>query len=97
MFVAVLDRSSSSSLLVPLEFMVNDLTVNWDPAVESERSSSSILFNVSGGSTDSNVSCRSVLIESNPGPLNSSKSSSGVSGVGGGDAARPDPAAQCLV
>lgn len=94
MFVAVLDKSSSSSLLVALGLIVNDLTVSWDPVVESDGSSSSILFSVSGGSTESKVSCKSALIESNPGPLNSSKSSSGVSGVGGGDEARPDPAAQ---
>lgn len=51
--VAVSDSSSSPSLL---GFILTDLTVNWDPVVESEVSSSSIFINVSGGSIESNVS-----------------------------------------
>lgn len=96
-FAGVSDKSSSSSLLS--EFItIIDLTVNCDPVVESEGSSSSILFNVSGGWTESSVSSFEPVVEvqaNNRGPANSSKSSNGVSGVGGGEVARPDPAAHC--
>ena len=94
-FVAVSERSSSSlgSVPVTVGFMLTDLTVSCDPVVESDGSSSSILINVSGGSTASSVS--SVPIANNLGPVKiSSQSSSGVSGVGGGEDARPDPATQ---